>query len=266
MSLSIVKPFKIIYKNRNVLFSTAIADIRARFAGSLLGVFWLLLYPLLLLTAYSFVYIIIFQARFGQMNGPTYVLLIFAGLIPFLGFTESLATSIVAVTSNSSLIKNTLFPIDIIPVKAVVCSQTTQAVGLVLLIIASITMGHGSVYILLIPIIWSFQIIFSIGLGWIFSCLNVYLKDLQNIINLITLFLMMISPIAYTIDMIPEGLRPFLAWNPLYYFIAAYQDCIIQGRFPQNNVLLILMIFSLLVFIIGYWFFCKMKEVFTDNI
>lgn len=264
--MNIKKPFSIIYKNRNVLMSTSLVDIKARFAGSLLGVFWLLLYPILLLAAYSVVYIFIFKARFGQMNSATYVLLIFAGLIPFLGFTESIATTIVSVTSNSSLIKNTLFPIDIIPVKSVICSQTTQAVSLVLLIVASTIMGHGSAYMFLIPVIWLFQIMFSIGLGWILSCLNVYLKDLQSIVNLINLFLMMVSPIAYTVDMVPEGLRPFLAWNPLYYFISAYQDCIIQGRFPQNNVLTIIAIFSLFIFVFGYWFFCKMKEVFTDNI
>lgn len=264
--MNITKPFNVIYKNRKVLMSTTMVDIKARFAGSLLGVFWLVLYPILLLTAYSIVYIYIFQARFGEMNSSTYVLLIFAGLIPFLGFTESIASTIVSVTSNSSLIKNTLFPIDIIPVKAVICSQTTQAVGLILLIIASAINGHASKYIFLIFVVWIFQIMFSIGLGWILSCLNVYLKDLQSIVNLINLFLMMVSPIAYTIDMVPEGVRPLLAWNPLYYFIASYQDCIIQGRFPQNNVLWILMIFSFLIFIIGYWFFCKMKEVFIDNI
>lgn len=264
--MSIKKPFGIIYRNRNVLMSTAMVDIKAKFAGSLLGVFWLLLYPLLLLTAYSVVYIFIFKARFGEMNSVTYVLLIFAGLIPFLGFTESIASTIVSVTSNSSLIKNTLFPIDIIPVKAVICSQTTQAVSLVFLIIANLIAGNGSWYMLFIGVIWFFQILFSIGLGWILSCLNVYLKDLQNVVNLINLFLMMVSPIAYTIDMVPEGLRPLLAWNPLYYFIAAYQDTIIQGRFPQNNVMWVLMIFSIIFFIFGYWFFCKMKEVFTDNI
>lgn len=264
--MSVIKPLKILFNHRKVLASTTVIDIRAKFAGSLLGTFWLLLYPLLLLTAYSFVYIFIFQVRFGTMNAPTYVLLIFAGLIPFLGFTEGLAASIVSVTTNSALLKNTMYPIDIIPAKAVFTSQCTQVVGMVILTVAITFLGNMTWYALLAIPIWIFQIMFGIGLGWIVSCLNVYIKDLQNVVNLITIFLMMVSPIAYTVDMIPEGLRPFLAWNPLYYFITAYQDCLVVGCFPRGNVVLILAIFSVVIFTVGYWFFSKMKLVFADNI
>lgn len=258
--------FKVLFKHRKILFSTTKIDIRARFAGSLLGTFWLILYPILLLTAYSFVYIFIFQVRFGEMDASNYVMLIFAGLIPFLGFTEGLASSIVSVTANSTLLKNTMYPIDIIPAKAVFTSQCTQIVGLLILSLAVGIDGKMTPYALLVFPIWCFQIMFGIGIGWIVSCLNVYVKDLQNVVNLITIFLMMISPIAYTVDMIPEGLRPFLTWNPLYYFITAYQDCLVVGCFPRENVLIVLMIFSVLVFMIGYWFFSKMKLFFSDNI
>ena len=262
--MKIVSGFQIIYRHRKVLVSTTVVDIKAKYAGSLLGLFWLLLYPVLLLTAYSFVYIAVLQVRFGTMSTPEYVLLIFAGLIPFLGFTEGLSMSVVSVTTNSSLIKNTLYPIDIIPVKAVFCSQCTQVVGMILLILANAFFGNLTIYALLLPLIWVFQLLFSIGLGWIVSCLNVYFKDLQNIITVLTLFLMMISPIAYTVDMVPNGLRNFLAFNPLYYFITAYQDSLVVGCFPRGNVLGIMIIFSLVVFMVGYWFFCKMKQIFAD--
>lgn len=264
--MKIQKGFQIIYRHRKVLASTVAVDIKAKYAGSLLGLFWLLLYPALLLTAYSFVYIAVLQVRFGTMSTPEYVMLIFAGLIPFLGFTEGLSMSVVSVTSNSALIKNTLYPIDIIPVKAVFCSQCTQLVGMILLIFACAFFGKLTPYALLLPVIWIFQLLFSIGLGWIVSCLNVYFKDLQNIINLITLFLMMVSPIAYTVDMVPDGLRPFLALNPLYYFITSYQDSLIVGCFPRGNVLGVMILFSLAFFVIGYWFFCKMKQIFADNV
>lgn len=264
--MNIFEPFNVLYRYRKMLIATAMVDIRAKFAGSLLGTFWLILYPVLLLTAYSFVYIFIFQVRFGEMSAANYVMLIFAGLIPFLGFTEGLASSIVSVTANSALLKNTMYPIDIIPAKAVFTSQCTEVVGLLILFMAVILDRRITVYALLVFPIWCFQLMFGIGIGWIVSCLNVYIKDLQNVVNLITIFLMMISPIAYTVDMIPEGLRPFLAWNPLYYFITAYQDCLVVGCFPRGNVLMILMIFSVLIFMIGYWFFSKMKLIFSDNI
>ncbi len=262
----LINPFRVIYKYRKIIKSTTIADLKAKFAGSLLGTFWIILYPLLLLTAYSFVYIFVLQVRFGQMSTPEYIMLIFSGLIPFLGFTEGLAASVVSVSSNSSLIKNTLFPIDIIPVKAVIISQCTQVVGMIILIITLIVSKNLTPYALLILPIWFCQMLFGIGLGWIVSCLNVYFKDLQNIISLITLFLMMISPIAYTVDMVPVGLKPFLSFNPLYYFITAYQDSLVIGCFPRDNVFFMLIVISLIMFIVGYWFFSKMKQVFADNV
>ena len=79
------------------------------------------------------------------------------------------------------------------------------------------------------------------------------------------MFLMMVSPIAYTPEMIPEGLRGLLKANPLYYFITAYQDCLIYNRFPTQQVFPILIIFSLFTFRLGFWFFEKMKQLFDDN-
>jgi lipopolysaccharide transport system permease protein len=96
--------------------------------------------------------------------------------------------------------------------------------------------------------------------------LNVYLRDLQNIVVILTLVLMMISPIAYTADMVPSNLRPLLGLNPLYYMIVSYQDCLMLGRFPREGVLWVLMGLSGLSFWGGHWFFSRMKGVFSDNV
>ena len=261
-----IEPFIIIFKNRYMLTNITISDIKAKYAGSLLGLIWMFVYPLLLLAAYSFVYIFIFQARFAQMNSLEYVLLIFSGLIPFLGFTEGLAVSIVSITANSSIVKNTMFPVEILPVKAVFFAQCTQTVGFIILTIVTAITGNISVYSFLLLPIWIFQIFFGIGLGWLFACLNIYFRDLQNLINLITLFLMMISPIAYTVDMVPAGLQPYLKINPLYYFITAYQDSLIVGCFPRDGVLWKLAVISLLVFWLGYYVFSRLKTIFVDNV
>jgi len=259
-------PFRLIIKNRHMLVNLTVSDLKAKYAGSVLGLLWMFFYPLLLLAAYSFVYIFIFQARFGQMGSLEYVMLIFSGLMPFLGFTEGLAVSIVSVTSNASIVKNTMFPVEILPVKAVFFAQCTQTVGFVILTIATAVTGRVSVFTSAALLVWVFQIIFGIGLGWLFACLNIYFRDLQNMINLITLFLMMISPIAYTVDMVPAGLQPYLKINPLYYFISAYQDCFIAGCFPRYGVLWKLAVISLVVFWFGYFLFSRLKAVFADNI
>jgi lipopolysaccharide transport system permease protein len=98
------------------------------------------------------------------------------------------------------------------------------------------------------------------------SSVNVYARDLQNIVSVLILFLMLVSPIAYTEDMIPPEMRPFLAANPVYYLIVSYQDVLMLGHFPRGNIFWILLFISFFTFIFGYWFFMKMKRVFADNV
>lgn len=255
-----------LWRQRLLLFQTTRSDIQARYAGSALGLAWLFFYPLLFLGAYAVIYIFIFRVRFALFNTNEYVALIFCGLVPFLGFAEALSLGVSSVTSNANLIKNTLFTIELVPVKAVLASQCTQLVGTGMLLVAIALLGRLTSWSLLLPVVWLLQVGFTMGCIWILSSLNVYLRDLQNIVSILTLILMMISPIAYTVDMVPSNLQPFLGLNPLYYLIVAYQDCLMVGRFPRDGVLGILFVMSLGSFCSGYWFFSRMKRVFVDNV
>lgn len=259
-------PFKVLYIHRAMIWRTTLNELKARFAGSFLGLVWLLIYPLLFLGAYSAVYIYVFNVRFNLFNTNEYVVIIFCGLIPFLGFAETLGAGVGCVVSNASLIKNTLFPIDLVPVKAVLSSQATQIVGLMLLIIATAVLGRLSWWTPFFMVIWVLQLMFSMGLIWILSSINVFARDLQNLVSIIVLLLMLISPIAYPVDMIPANLRPLLGANPLYYMIVSYQDVLMFGRFPRDNIFWIYLAFSLGTFFVGYWFFTRLKEVFAENV
>jgi len=259
-------PFHLFWSHRMLILQTTRNEIRSRYAGSVLGLAWLVLYPLLFLSVYALIFLYIFKVRFGLFDSNEYVVLMFCGLIPFLGFAEGLSLGVGSVTSNASLIKNTLFPIELIPVKAVMVTQSTQVVGTGLLIVTLVLLGKISAWALLLPVIWLAQILFTIGLVWILSSLNVFLRDLQNMIAVLILMLMMISPIAYTADMVPEALRPYLAINPLYYIIIAYQDCLMLGRFPREGIFWVLILIAGVSFWTGYWFFSRMKWVFADNV
>ena len=259
-------PITLLLQNRNLLLQTTINDIKTRYAGSLLGMLWLFIYPLLLLGAYAAVYIFVFKVKFQLFNSNEYVALIFCGLIPFIGFSEALGNGVGSVISNASLMKNTLFPIELVPAKSVLVSQSTQATGMVLLIITLGFLGKWSPWLPFFLVIWILQVLFSFGLIWILSSITVFARDLQNIVSVLTLILMLISPIAYTEDMIPSELRPFLALNPIYYLIISYQDVLMLGHFPRGNIFWILLTFSLVTFFVGYWFFMKMKRVFIDNV
>jgi lipopolysaccharide transport system permease protein len=262
----ITGPFSLIYRYRNILYQTTRSDIRMRFAGSVLGPLWLFLYPLLFLSAYAIIYLFIFHVKIPVFTGYEYVAFIFCGLIPFIGFADTLGLGVTCVVSNTNLIKNTLFPIELVPVKAVLVSQCTQTVGMAMLFIALAWMGRLTIYFPLIFFIWALQIIFSIGVIWLLSSINIFVRDLNNLIAVLILILMMISPIAYTVDMIPPSLLPLIGLNPLYYLIVSYQDILMLGQWPPSNIFGIFLILTITIFYSGYWIFMKLKGVFVDNV
>ena len=235
-------------------------------AGSALGMLWLFLYPTLFLAAYAVVYLFVFRIRFDAGTPAEYILLIFCGLIPFLASADAISTSTVSVTGNPSLVKNTMFPIDLVPAKAALVSQNVLAVGLGMIFLALLFFGRISIYFPGVVIVWGFQVLFLIGIGWMLAAANVIFRDLQQVIGLLVLILMMVSPIAYTIDMIPASLQTILGLNPLYYFIISYQELAFFGRIPPLEIYLPMMAISVLTFGAGSWFFGRLKPAFSDHV
>jgi lipopolysaccharide transport system permease protein len=248
-----------------MLWATTLHEVKGRYAGTVLGLAWMVVYPLLFLGLYALVYVLIFQVRVGGFTTFEYVLLIFSGLIPFLGFAESLGYGVSSVVSNKNLIKNMLFPIELIPVKAVLVGSMTMVVGLALL--QSILWLRGIFYLsqLLMPFIFVLQLLFTVGLIWLLSALNVFFRDLGQMISVLILFLMLVSPIAYTIDMVPPQLLPIMYPNPLFYLIMLYRETMVVGRVPLGFLLTFLVI-SIVTFSLGYYVFSRLKVVFADYV
>ena len=254
-----------IYKYRKIIYTTTLHDLKSKNAGSVFGVVWLILYPILFLSMYAFVYLMIFKIRLEVLSPYEYVMLIFCGLIPFLSFAEALSRGVNSVTSNSNLVKNTLFPIEFVPVNIVLSSKVLLLIGFSMLFIVMIYFDKIGIAYLLLPGVFFLQLIFTIGLVWILSTLNVFFKDLGQIISIVILMLMMVSPIAYTEDMIPEAMRTILYINPLYYMIMLYQKIFMFNEIDLK-LLTIFSVLSLLHFVVGYYFFTKLKGVFNDYI
>lgn len=258
------EPFRQMWQYRNLLRYTTASDIKSRYAGTMMGVAWAIIYPLLFLALYAVVYVAIFNVRFGEMKSFDYVMLIFAGLIPFLNFTEMLAAGVVSITSNSALIKNTLFPIELIPVKTVLASSLTMLISLGILEGALIcTLKCSFFNLLVIPVIL-LQLLFSFGLCWLLSALNVFLRDIGQIIPILSLFLMLVSPIAYTMDMVPASIMPFMYFNPLFYMIGLYRGVLLEGFLPWKEFLSFFVI-TMVMFYFGYFVFRRLKGLFADE-
>ena len=268
---ALLAPIRQLWRHRHLLVQTTRNDIRARYAGSLFGLAWTVLFPLLFLGCYALLYLFIFTVRLKLPDGYTaspleFVVLVFCGLIPFIGVADALGTGVSSVSSNANLIKNTLFPIELVPVKAVLTGQVTQVVGMGMLLAAIGVTGRLTLWALMLPAVWVLQVAFMIGMIWVLSGLNVYIRDLQNIITVVILMLMMVSPIAWTAEMIPARLRPLMGINPLYYVILSYQEILFHGRFPRGSIFWGLVVLAVGSFWLGYGFFTRLKRAFADSV
>lgn len=260
-----MRSLQVLWRHRRILWATTLADIQSRFKGTVLGLLWSVLYPILFLGLYAVVYTMIFRIRAPGFETTEYVLLIFCGLIPFLGFSEALGAGVTSVVSNKGLIKNTLFPIELIPVKSVLASSVTMIIGLILLFGALFWHGILQWTQLAIPLILAFQLLFTIGLIWLLSAVNVFIQDLGQMIAILIIFLMLVSPIAYTHDMIPPELLPFMYPNPLFYLIMLYRDALFLGVL-NLDMLLIFTLISITMFFFGGFVFSRLKPLFADHV
>lgn len=240
-------------------------DIKSRFRGTVIGLLWTVIYPILFLGIYAVIYIMIFHVRAAGYKTEEYVLLVFCGLVPFLGFSEALGTGVGSILANKGLIKNTLFPIELVPVKAVLSSSVTMIVGLGLLLAALWISGVWHFTQFLVPVILILQLLFSIGLIWLLSAFNVFIQDIGQIVAIFIMFLMLVSPIAYTHEMIPKELMPFMYPNPLYYLIMLYRDALYIGA-VRVDMLMIFSVIAATMFLIGGAVFFRLKPLFADHV
>src|SRR5215510_3316102 len=257
---------KFLLTHHKLLWRVSINELKSRYAGSIIGLGWALAFPLLLMSIYAVTYLVIFQVRVPSLTPLQYVLLIFCGLVPFLMTSEALNNGVGSVMANKSVLSNTVFPIDLTPAKAVLLSQVPMVVGFAVISITLLVAGLLPWTIFLLPVVWGLQVLALIGLAWILSLISLVFRDLPNLISLLLMVIMIISPIAYTPDMVPPSLKLLLALNPFAYFVVAYQQVMIYGVLPGWDKSLILVVMSVGSFMLGSYFFSRAKRVLIDYV
>jgi lipopolysaccharide transport system permease protein len=170
------------------------------------------------------------------------------------------------VISNKSILNNTVFPIDLTPVKAALSAQAVMLVGIPLLVAGTVATGHAHATLVALPVVWALNILWLIGVNWVISILNVLFRDLQNLLTVVLMILLVSSPFAYTPSQVPHALKPLLLLNPFAYFVVAYQQIVMLGQLPDFWHALVLVLMSALTFAFGSWFFAKVKGVAVDYV
>ena len=241
-------------------------ELSGRYAGSLLGIGWVLLAPMLILGIYAVVYLLIFRVRVPGLTSGQYVVYIFSGLVPYLAMAEAVTIGCGSVVSDKGVLSNTVFPIDLVPVKPVLTAQGVMVAGMAVVLLGLVLTGSLHWTIVILPVIWFLQIVWLAGINWFLSLFNVVFRDLQQLLTAILMMLLVASPFAYTPAMVPPQLRLMILLNPFAYFVIAYQKVLVLGELPTMTQWLVLILITLGMFGLGSWFFNQTKRAVIDYV
>jgi lipopolysaccharide transport system permease protein len=242
-------------------------DLSEQYAGQVFGFIWALVHPIFMILLYVFLFAFVFKVKMGgtyelPLDYTAYLL---AGLIPWLPFLQVLTRSPTALTSQVSLVKQVVFPIEILPAKNVLAGLVPFSVGLTLLV-AYVTATHGAppVTYLLLPVLVAFQLLAMGGIAFAFAAVGAYLRDLKDFVQMTSLAILYVMPVFYMPEMVPAPMRPLLFLNPFSYPAWCYQDALYFGRFEHPWAWPVFMIGSVLIFAWGYRLFRRLKPHFGD--
>ncbi len=241
-------------------------DLKNRYVGSLMGFFWSVIHPVVLLICYTFIFSIVFKVKPFIQATDNFAVFLFCGILPWLFFQETVTRSCTSIIDNSNLIRKSIFPSEILPLTLLISSLVTHLVGLGILFVVLLIMGMFSwtwvfflVYLLLLMVL-------LLGVGWMVAALQVFLRDTVQLVNVFMVMWFWFTPIFYSMDNpnIPGKLRMLLYLNPLSYVVRGYRACFLEHRIPDPGELLILAGFAFAAFILGGLLFRNTKREFID--
>jgi lipopolysaccharide transport system permease protein len=255
------------WHNRELIQASAKREVLGRYRGSIFGLFWSFFNPLLMLAIYTFVFSEVFKARWtaGSESKAEFALVLFAGLIVFNLFAECINRAPALILSNPNYVKRVVFPLETLPVVGLLSALYHTLISLIVWIVAyCLLIGPPHPTALLLPIVFLPLALLILGLSWALSSLGVYLRDVSQVIGVVTTVLMFLSPIFYPATALPETYRYLLYLNPLTPVIELTRDVLFWGQMPDFRTIALYWIGALGIAWIGYFWFQKTRKGFAD--
>jgi lipopolysaccharide transport system permease protein len=254
-------------RHHQLTWEMAKREISDRYAGQIFGTLWAVGHPLILMGIYVFIFAFVFKQKVGGTRELPldYTVYLLSGLIPWMSFQESMSKSAMVIPANANLVKQVVFPTEILPVKGVIASFLTQIISTIVLIVY-VLVSHGSLLwtYMLIPALFAFQLLAMVGVSYIFSSIGVYFRDLKDFIQVFCVMGIFLIPLFYLPSQLPESFQPLLYLNPFSHMIWCYQDIFYFGRFEHPWSWGLYIAGSLCVFYSGYRIFRKLKLMFGN--
>ncbi len=257
---------RLLVQNSYMIRGLVARDIRKRYVGSLLGIFWSVVHPLIQLLLYYFVFAVVFKMRLGPEYGGTSIALwLIAGLLPWMMFAEVLNRSPEAVVEQSSVIKKMVFPSEILPIVKLAAAVLNHVIGLALLIALLLATGHviTSSLVLIVPYLLA-MMFFSLGVSWALASLNVFLRDIGQVVVVFVNLWFFFTPIVYARELVPASLQPLYSVNPMLYVVEGYRTALLGQPGVQGPAFAYLLVVAFAAFAVGGLIFKKLKPTFGD--
>lgn len=258
---------KKLYKSRYMLKMLSERELKAGYVGSAFGLLWTVFNPLFQVALYGLVFGVFFKSRPDAVyNTDSFFLFLFCGLVPWQYFAQTVSNAPGIITSNLSLVKKAVgFPSEILPIIGIILNLIHHFINLAMLFIVLAIFSVKFTPAMTLIIVYMFLIsLFTTGLSWILSSLNVFLKDTQQITGLLVNVWFFATPVFYTPGIVPASFLPILKLNPMYQATEGYRLALLAGMPLSTIDFAYLAGISCVVFAIGGIFFRKLKPWFAE--
>lgn len=266
-SISPVQLIDSFISHRELVWAMSKRDVIGRYRGSMMGILWSFFHPVLMLSVYTFVFSVVFKARWNgaSESKSEFAIILFAGMIVYSLFAETVNRAPTLIVANANYVKKVVFPLEILPLVALGSTifHTTVSAIVWVLFYAAI---HGSLQwtILLFPLVLLPLALMTLGLSWFLAALGVYLRDVAQTVSIFTTIMMFLSPVFFSIASVPENFRPFMNANPLTFIIEQGRGVLIWGHLPDWPKFALFMVAGMVVAWLGFAWFQKTRKGFSD--
>ena len=255
---------------RQLIGTLTSRDLKARYRGSVLGFFWSLANPLLLLAVYTLVFTQFFDGR--PATGVPYPVFLFAGILPWSFFAGSVMESTLSIANNAGLVKKVMFPSEALPIVVVLSHLVHFLFALPILlgaIVIAAVMGYMDVNttLLLVPVIMLFQTVFTVGIALIVASISVLFRDLRDLVANLLQLGFFLTPVLYSLSYLSsDTYRALLRINPMTSFVTAYQAVMLYGTLPTPTDMVLIVIWTTVSIIGGFTTFERLRDVLAEAI
>lgn len=243
-------------------------EVIGRYRGSLFGLFWSFLSPVFMLVIYTFVFSVVFRARWGTDGGTgktDFAVILFVGMIVHAFFAEVLNRAPNLVLANTNFVKKVVFPLEVLPIVSLGTALFHSCVSLLVLLLAFfIFNGYVHATAVYAPFVLLPLVVMILGLAWMLASLGVFFRDVGQTIGIITTGLAFLAPVFYPVSALPPNFQPFIKLNPITLIIEQQREVLIYGRMPDFAALGLYTLIATVVAWCGYVMFQKTRKGFAD--